>query len=148
MRGVTRYSDFAVRGDRAGAGRGSFAGGISIAGGDPGYPVCAVTVVPTVAAVHARQHLSAQRRHAGQLSTTGWRGFATIARGQFEYSKTDLALPAPMPIAISRTYRSRDQDSWTAGYKDHRPDRFMDGPAPAPDQVHLCVDHRGPDLGD
>src|SRR6266851_4707688 len=66
MRGVTRYSDFAVRGERAGAGCGSFAGGISIAGGDPGYPVGAVTAVPTVptvAAVHAGEHLPAERRH-------------------------------------------------------------------------------------
>ncbi len=37
--------------------------------------------------------------------------FAAIAKSQFIYSKSDLALPAPMPIVISRTYRSRDQDS-------------------------------------
>ncbi len=34
-----------------------------------------------------------------------------MSSGLFTYSKTDLALPAPMPIAITRTYRSRSLNS-------------------------------------
>jgi len=51
MRGVTRYSDFAVRGDRAGAGQGSLAGGVPVAGGDPGYPLLHASFGPNLAIV-------------------------------------------------------------------------------------------------
>src|SRR5712691_6886497 len=32
-----------------------------------------------------------------------------LAQGLFTYTKTDLALPGPMPIEITRTYRSEDR---------------------------------------
>jgi hypothetical protein len=37
--------------------------------------------------------------------------YTAMSSGVFTYAKTDLALPAPMPIAITRTYRSQALDT-------------------------------------
>jgi YD repeat-containing protein len=37
--------------------------------------------------------------------------FTYLSSGMFEYSKTDLSLPGPMPINVTRVYRSSDKTS-------------------------------------
>jgi hypothetical protein len=39
--------------------------------------------------------------------------YTYLSSGLFEYSKTDLSLPGPMPINITRVYRSSDKTSGT-----------------------------------
>jgi hypothetical protein len=34
--------------------------------------------------------------------------YAAISRGKYEFSTTDLYLPGPMPLELTRTYRSED----------------------------------------
>ncbi|MGC1398536.1 DUF6531 domain-containing protein, partial [Candidatus Binatus sp.] len=88
---------------------------------DLGRAVCFAAIIFLVAIVGAAkaraQGVSPLITHPSLTNVPGMPGpaigeqFTELSSGIFTYSKTDLSLPGPMPINVTRVYRSTDQTS-------------------------------------